>query len=92
MKHLLFFTGTDCSHCEIMKRLVERLEVEFNIEIQTHDIWQDEKAYRLLENYTQEKKCDGVPVFVNSQTGVVLCGEISYKQLQSWAMGGNVVQ
>jgi glutaredoxin len=92
MNHLLFFMGTDCPHCEIMKRLIDRLDTEFGISVTVHDVWKDEKAYRLLENYTKKSDCEGIPVFINTQTDVVLCGEVSYKQLQSWAMGGNVVQ
>lgn len=92
MNHLLFFMGTDCPHCEIMKRLIDRLNHEFQISVTIHNVWENENSYRLLENFTKNKPCEGVPVFVNTQTGIVLCGEISYKQLQSWAMGGNVVQ
>ena len=92
MNHLLFFMGTDCPHCEIMKRLVERLSYEFQISVTTHNVWENENSYRLLENFTKNHDCEGIPVFVNTQTGIVLCGEVSYKQLQSWAMGGNIVQ
>ena len=92
MNHLLFFIGTDCPHCEIMKQLLDRLEHDLGISVITHDVWKDEQSYRILKNYTKGHDCDGIPVFINTQTNVILCGEISYKQLKSWAMGGNVIQ
>ena len=92
MNHLLFFTGNDCPHCDMMRKLAERLDHEFGITVDEREIWQNETNYRLLENYLEKKDCPGIPVFVNTQTGVLLCGEITYKQLQSWAFGGNVIQ
>ncbi len=92
MNHLLFFSGADCDHCEIMRRLIERLQSEFGISIEEREVWNTESNYRLLENYTKDRECPGIPVFVNTQSNVVLCGEISYKQLMSWAQGGNVIQ
>lgn len=92
MNHLLFFSGSDCDHCEIMRRLIERLSLEMGIIIDEREVWNNESNYRLLENYTSGRKCPGIPVFVNTQTNVVLCGEISYQMLKSWAMGANVIQ
>ncbi len=92
MNHLLFFSGTDCEHCEMMRRLIDRLDEEFGIVVEEKEVWQNEVNYRMLESYMQDKKCPGIPVFVNTKTGVVLCGEITYKQLTSWAQGGNVIQ
>jgi glutaredoxin len=92
MNHLLFFSGADCPHCDIMRNLIKRLNIEFDIIIEEHEVWNNEANYRLLENYTTNHDCPGIPVFINTQSGVVLCGEVSYKQLTSWAMGGNVVQ
>ncbi len=92
MNHLLFFSGIACDHCEIMRRLIGRLFEDMGIRVDEREVWQNESNYRLLENYTREKSCPGIPVFINTQTGVVLCGEISYTQLKNWAMGANVVQ
>lgn len=92
MNQLLFFTGKDCDHCELMRRLVDRLKEEFGILVEEKEVWQNESNYRLLENYTKENQCPGIPVFVNIKTGVVLCGEVSYNQLRDWAQGGNVIQ
>ncbi len=91
--HLIFFTGTDCPHCEAMRRLADRLKAEWGIVLDEREVWHNEQNYRMLENYTRTiDGCDGIPVFVNTQTNVVLCGEISYKELVSWAQGANVVQ
>lgn len=92
MNHLLFFSGTDCDHCEIMRRLIDRLNHEMDITVDEREVWNNESNYRLLENYTTGRECPGIPVFVNTKSNVVLCGEISYNQLKSWAMGANVVQ
>lgn len=75
-----------------MKKLLDRLEQELGIVVQEKEVWGNESNYRLLENYLGHTDCPGIPVLVNTQTRVVLCGEVSYKQLQSWAMGANVVQ
>ncbi len=93
MTHLLFFSGSDCPHCDIMRNLIARLSNEWGVIVDEREVWQNESNYRLLENYTREKEgCSGVPVFVNTKTGVILCGEVSYQDLMHWAQGGNVVQ
>lgn len=91
MKHLLFFIGTDCPHCEAMKPLVEKLEREMGITLHVQDIWVDKASEKLLDGY-RTPDCDGLPYFYNTETGVSLCGEVSYKLLLAWAMGGNVSQ
>lgn len=75
-----------------MRRLIDRLDEEFGILVEEKEVWQNEANYRMLENYIRDKECPGIPVFVNTKTGVVLCGEVTYKQLTSWAQGGNVIQ
>lgn len=92
MNHLIFFSGADCPHCDVMRHLIERLYTEFGIQVEEREVWRNESNYRLLENYTNNHECPGIPVFVNTQTGVLLCGEVTYRQLLSWAQGGNVVQ
>lgn len=92
MNHLLFFSGADCDHCEIMRRLISRMETEFGIIVDEREVWTNESNYRLMENYTRDTDCPGIPVFINTTTNVVLCGEVTYKQLVSWAQGANVVQ
>jgi glutaredoxin len=92
MNHLLFFSGADCDHCEVMRRLISRMKDEFGISVDEREVWHNEDNYKLMESCTKESGCPGIPVFVNTTTGVVLCGEVTYKQLVSWAQGGNVVQ
>jgi hypothetical protein len=75
-----------------MRKLLQRLDHEFGITVSECEVFENESNYRLLENYTKQKKCPGTPVFVNTRTGVVLCGEVSYSQLRDWAQGGNVIQ
>jgi hypothetical protein len=92
MEYLLFFIGADCPHCETMRGLVARLKDDLGITVQEREVWGNESNYRLLENYLVNHDCPGVPVFVNTKTGVILCGEVSYKQITAWATGGNVIQ
>lgn len=91
INHLIFFVGTKCPHCDIMRPLIAKLFFETGIVIEERDIWKSEKDFRILENYRAEilKKdpdCDGIPLFYNTKTGRYLCGEVSYKKLKEWAM------
>ncbi len=92
MNHLLFFSGKDCDHCDAMRPLIARLNYEQGVLPEEHEVWGNEANYRLMENYSRAMSCQGIPVFVNTKTGVVLCGEITYKQLVDWATGKIVVQ
>lgn len=90
-EHLLFFYGTDCPHCEAMRPLIAKLSFDTGIILNELDVWKDEAAYRMLENYQDRVKktdpeCDGLPFFYNTKTGDYLCGEVSYKTLKKWAV------
>ncbi len=90
-KHLLFFSGTECPHCDIMRPLVAKLAKEEGISLEEHDTWKSQADYRLYENYQNEvmkadPNCDGLPFFYNTKTGSYLCGEVSYRKLKVWAM------
>jgi len=39
MNHLLEFFGTECPHCISMHELVERLEKEEGIKIESLEVW-----------------------------------------------------
>jgi thiol-disulfide isomerase/thioredoxin len=90
MTNLLFFTGTECPHCALMRPLVAKLSFETGLVVEERDTWKSETDYRLLENYQEEigdHECQGIPFFYNTDSKAFLCGEVSYKELKKWATG-----
>ncbi len=94
MSHLIMFFGTDCPSCESMKMLTQKMFHEYGIVVDMHDVWKSESDYRVMENYIQMycPDCPGIPVFMNTETNQIICGEVSYKVLCNWAFGGRVEQ
>ncbi len=63
MSHLLEFYGTECPHCVSMHKLVERLEKEGGIKVESLEVWHNkENEKRLLE--LDKNFCGGVPFFL----------------------------
>jgi thiol-disulfide isomerase/thioredoxin len=84
MNHLLEFYGTECPHCVQMHELVEKLEKEEGIKIESLEVWHNkENEKRLLE--LDKDMCGGVPFFYNLKTKKFICGSDSYENLKSWA-------
>jgi thiol-disulfide isomerase/thioredoxin len=80
------FFGQECGHCLAMNPLIARLEKETGLTVEKIETWHNE------ENETQRAsfdkgQCGGVPFFVNTDTGAVLCGEVPYAELVAWATG-----
>ena len=60
MNHLLEFYGTECPYCVVMHELVERLEKEEGIKVESLEVWHNkENEKRLLE--LDKDLCGGVP-------------------------------
>ncbi len=84
MSHLLEFYGKECPPCIAMHPLVEKLEKEEGIKIETLEVWYNkENERRLLE--IDKDLCGGVPFFYNTKTKKYLCGQVDYKELKNWA-------
>ena len=81
---LLEFYGTECSHCVRMAPLIDKLEKETGAKIERHEVWHDETNARKMEEY-DKGMCGGVPFFINTETGAVICGEAPYAELKKWA-------
>lgn len=81
---LIEFFGRECGHCKAMEPLVARLEKELGVALEKHETWHDAGNEELRQTYDQGR-CGGVPFFVNTDTDIVLCGEVSYEELKSWA-------
>ena len=96
--HLIMFYGTDCPACMDMKILLDKLQKQWNINIETRDVWtgaDKETNYRMFENYIEMTgnigtDCDGLPFCINTETNQFLCGNVSYKKLEKWAMGNRM--
>lgn len=73
-----------------MQSLIIKLEHETGLIIDERDTWKNQADFRLMENYQEalDDDCKGIPFFYNTETGEHLCGEINYKTLKNWAMGG----
>ena len=83
---LLEFYGTECSHCQAMAPLVERLERELGVDVQKYETWHNEANARKMDEYDRDL-CGGVPFFFNSETADYICGEVEYEELVRWAKG-----
>lgn len=84
--YLLYFYGTECTHCHEMDEPLERLQKEEGLIVQKLECWHDEQNARLLEQYDQGL-CGGVPFLYNTKTGKFICGTCDYETLKNWAQG-----
>lgn len=91
MSHLLEFFGTECPHCVTMHELVDRLEKEEGIKVESLEVWHNkENEKKLLE--IDKDMCGGVPFFFNTKTSKFICGETDYDTLKKWAKGEDFSQ
>lgn len=81
---LFDFYGKECPHCLRMMPLVEKLEKEAGLKIERLEVWHDQENAKKLEEY-DKGQCGGVPFFINTETGSIICGEAPYKELEIWA-------
>ncbi len=86
MSHLLEFYGTECPHCIRMHKLVERLEKEEGVKVDTFEVWHNAENAKKLEELDKDF-CGGVPFFYNTETNKWICGEEDYAALKDWALG-----
>jgi thiol-disulfide isomerase/thioredoxin len=80
------FYGTDCPHCMNMKPLIERLEKEEGVHLESKEVWHDKENQKVMESF-DTGLCGGVPFFYNTETKNFLCGEVDYEDLRVWAVG-----
>ncbi|MES2023497.1 MAG: hypothetical protein V4439_02330 [Patescibacteria group bacterium] len=91
MSHLLEFYGTECPHCVRMHELVERLEKEEGIKVESLETWHNAENEKRL-NEIDKDMCGGVPFFYNTETKKFICGEADYETLKAWATGAPFTQ
>lgn len=88
---LLEFYGLECEHCIAMQPLVERLEKEEGVKVDKTETWHSE--VNEAEREKQDRgRCGGVPFFLNTETDEFLCGESTYEELKSWALGSKMAK
>ena len=78
------FYGTECPHCERMKPLIQRLEREEELKVESFEVWHDEHNREKMKEY-DKGFCGGVPFFFNTESGNWICGETDYESLKRWA-------
>jgi thiol-disulfide isomerase/thioredoxin len=81
---LIDFYGEECPHCKNMEPLLERLEREHGLTVKRCEVWHNAANARKLQEH-DKGRCGGVPFFVNTETGAMICGEDSYDKLKIWA-------
>ena len=86
MKHLLYFYGDDCPHCQVMNNLADKLEKEEGISVDRIEVWNNRANEERMVQLDTEP-CGGVPFFLNTITKKTICGEVSFKELKNWATG-----
>jgi thiol-disulfide isomerase/thioredoxin len=91
MNQKIFFYGTECPHCEVMRPLIARLVFDTGIILDERDVWVNQTDYRLYENYQntvmkKDPECEGLPFFYDTKSQAYLCGKVSYKDLHAWAV------
>ena len=85
-EHLLFFYGQECPHCKRMEKLVDKLKKEEDISVTKVEIWHNEENNKMMEKLDcEDEPCGGVPFFLNQKSHKTLCGEVSYKDIKTWA-------
>lgn len=82
------YYGLECPICEVMRERLDKLEHELQIPIKRFEVWHNKDNMDRVEALEASGvKVLGIPLFYNSKTGGVLCGEVSYAKLKAWALG-----
>lgn len=83
---LLEFYGETCPHCIAMKPLIEKMEKELDVKVESYEVWNNEENAKKMKEY-DKGLCGGVPFFFNTESGNFLCGGVEYDELVAWAKG-----
>ena len=84
MKNIYFFYGTECPHCIIMEKLVDKL-IKEGFFIKKMEVWHNTENENFMVSLDKgEDMCGGVPFFYNENNNQSICGETNYKELKDW--------
>lgn len=92
MSPLLEFFGTECPHCIVMHELVERLEKEEGLKVESLEVWHNKENEKKLLEIDNGELCGGVPFFYNTETKKFICGQTDLQTLKKWAKGEDFIQ
>ena len=84
--NLIEFYGTECTFCNKMAPLIERLEEELGVKVDKIEVWHNEENAKIWKEM-DKGFCGGVPLFINTKTGKKICGAVPYTELKKWAQG-----
>lgn len=84
--NLVEFYGDECTHCNTMKPLVEKLEKEEGVTILKLETWHNDGNAKIWKEM-DGGFCGGVPLFINQKTGEKICGAVDFDKLKAWALG-----
>jgi len=84
--NLLFFFGTECTHCHDMDPLLDQLEKEKGVQIERLECWHNDENAQLLAKY-DNGLCGGIPFMFNTESQKFICGNCDYETLKNWAEG-----
>jgi len=90
MNKRIMFHGRECPHCKKMMPVVDRLEEETGIRLERLEVWHNEENADLMRSFKDiiRPKCGGqlrTPTFFNTENQEVLCGEVEFEVLKTWA-------
>lgn len=87
---LIKFYGETCAFCKQMESLDAKLEKELGVKLERLEVWNNEQNREKMLGY--HSVCQGVPMYINEETKVVLCGAVDYEILKRWAKGEELNQ
>lgn len=82
---LIKFYGQECHFCHLMDPIDQKLESDLGVHLEKLEVWHNRENAQLLKSV--DTMCGGVPFYVNTETGRVLCGAVDYETLKVWAQG-----
>lgn len=89
--YLIEFHAAGADQCDEMKAPIKQVERKLGTRILQWDVWSDPAAYKLMQFLDKgpdgRSKCGGLPFFYNRNTGKIICGATTEKNLENWARG-----
>ena len=79
MKLILFY-GRDCSNCEKMEPIIEKLEQELSVKFTRREVWHHPRNAGMMIKYS----CKKLPMFLNKDSGDYVCGPVTDEELRAW--------
>ncbi len=73
MSDIVFYFGTECTHCHEMEPLLDEIAKELGVEVEKLEVWHNAENMQQMEG--QDKgRCGALPFLYNKKTDKFLCG------------------